>query len=182
MTTKALERETPEELLLALVASVTNGEPFYQNEARQLIEGIKGRQRDKIVGDVNRAERPTFATGEDPDLVVRTTRSIDLRLIKEGDQAPYYVAPGKEDPDRMVVHRVVKGREYFRTRTGLFGVLVEQVLDEKAADWSQVRFENLPEGLGKDNIHVHNKAVESFVGTSVTWTGERTADGYTFVL
>lgn len=180
--TGTLEQETPEELLFALVASVTGGDASYRDEVRRLVEAIKSRQRTEIAGDVNRAERPTFATGEDPDLAARTARSIDLRLIEEGDQAPYYVAPGEEDSDQMLLHRVMKGPEYFRTKTGLFSILVEQVLDGKAADWSPVSYRSLPEGLARDDREAHAKAVEGFVGKPVAWTGEKLADGYTFTV
>lgn len=169
-------QEDPEELLLRLVGTC-------QSEARSLLERIKEKHRNEFADDLHRADRPSFATGEDPDLVVRTTRAIDLRLIEQGSQAPYYVAPGEEDPDRFDLrHRAWKGSEYFRTRTGMFSVLVEQVIDEKAADWMQVRFKDLPEGLPTSGREAHAKAVEKFVGKSVTWTGEKTADGYTFIV
>ena len=47
--------------------------------------------RDEIAQDVNRADRPRFATTENPELVVKTTRAVDIRLIRMGHQAPYWV-------------------------------------------------------------------------------------------
>lgn len=47
--------------------------------------------RDEIAYDVHRADRPTFAATENPELVVKTTRAIDVRLIELGHQAPYWV-------------------------------------------------------------------------------------------
>lgn len=54
--------------------------------------------RDQIANDVNRAERPVFPATEDPVLVVKTTRAIDVRLIELADQAPYWV-PGDTKGD-----------------------------------------------------------------------------------
>lgn len=67
--------------------------------ARQMVDGLlaKGRAqgaaeaRTQIAQEVNRARKPEFAAGEDPALVVKTTRAIDIRLIEMGDQAPYWV-------------------------------------------------------------------------------------------
>lgn len=87
-------REDPEELLLHMVGTMS-GEQFHQNEVRHLVEQIKAKLRDEIASDVNRAERPVFAANENPDLVVRTTRAIDIRLIEMGADAPYYVTPGE---------------------------------------------------------------------------------------
>lgn len=50
--------------------------------------------RARIAQDVNRAERPVFAKGEDPVTVVKTTRAIDIRLIEMGPAAPYWVPEG----------------------------------------------------------------------------------------
>jgi hypothetical protein len=47
--------------------------------------------RDEIAQDVHRADRPRFPATENPELVVKTTRAIDIRLIELGHQAPYWV-------------------------------------------------------------------------------------------
>jgi hypothetical protein len=85
-------REDPEELLLHMVGTLSS-EQSHQNKVRYLVEQIKSKLRHEIANDVNRAERPVFAANENPDLVVRTTRAIDIRLIEMGAYAPYYVAP-----------------------------------------------------------------------------------------
>ena len=174
-------QENPEELLLHMMDG-SNGKPSHQNEIRQLVEKIKEKERERIADDLHRADRPAFAATEDPDLVVRTTRAIDIRLAMQGSQAPYYVAPGQEDPDRFNLRQVVKGREYFRTHTGMFNILVEQVIDEKPADWSQFRLRALPEGIDEKGTEAHALAVQEFVGKPVDWTGEKTASGFTFTV
>lgn len=50
--------------------------------------------RRRIAQDLNRAGRPEFPTGERPDLIVATTRAIDIRLIADGPAAPYWVPEG----------------------------------------------------------------------------------------
>jgi ABC-type uncharacterized transport system YnjBCD ATPase subunit len=50
--------------------------------------------RNEIANDVHRANKPVFAATEDPVLVVKTTRAIDVRLIEMGSQAPYWVPEG----------------------------------------------------------------------------------------
>lgn len=50
--------------------------------------------RARIAEDVNRARRPVFADGERPDVVVRTTRAIDVRIVTDGPDAPYWVPEG----------------------------------------------------------------------------------------
>lgn len=52
--------------------------------------------RRRIAQDVNRARRPVFAAGESTELVVRTTRAIDIRLIELGPAAPYWVPEAGE--------------------------------------------------------------------------------------
>ena len=61
-----------------------------------LIERLEAALRDEIAGDVNRADRPEFPTGERPDLIVRTTRAIDIHIIEMADRAPYWVPEGGE--------------------------------------------------------------------------------------
>lgn len=176
---QASVHENPEELLLHLVSTLSGGQA-HQDEVQSLIGQIKTKQRQEIADDVNRSNRPDFVANEAPDLVARAVRSIDLRLITDGSEAPYYVAPGEEDPDRFSRRQVIKGAEYFRTHTGLFHVLVEQVLDEKPSDWSMARNDGLP-GVS-DSLEAHTKAVEEFVGRKVQWTGEKTSNGFTFVV
>lgn len=55
------------------------------------LERLEQALRDEIAQDVNRADRPRFAATENPELVVKTTRAIDVRLITLGYQAPYWV-------------------------------------------------------------------------------------------
>jgi len=78
------------------LAKYVGHEPTLAEEARYAHEQ---ELRARIAQDVNRADRPTFAAGEDPELVVKTTRAIDIRLIQMGDQAPYWVPqPEAGDP------------------------------------------------------------------------------------
>lgn len=49
-------------------------------------------KRDEIAADIHRAELPVFAETENPALVAKTVRAIDVRLADRGSEAPYWVA------------------------------------------------------------------------------------------
>lgn len=49
-------------------------------------------KRDEIAADIHRAELPVFAETENPVLVAKTVRAIDVRLADRGSEAPYWVA------------------------------------------------------------------------------------------
>lgn len=50
--------------------------------------------REEIADDIHRAELPVFAVNERPDLVAKTVRAVDVRLVSMGYAAPYWVAKG----------------------------------------------------------------------------------------
>jgi hypothetical protein len=80
--------------LLALLDLYVGHEPTLTEEALY-VHGEK--VRSEIADDLHRADVPTFAATEDPVLVVKTTRAIDVRLVSDGTSAPYYVAPQAGD-------------------------------------------------------------------------------------
>lgn len=88
------DQGAPEERLFALIAEVAGGtRGHWCDDARSLVAEIRYETRQEIADDVHQAEPPQFAESERPDLVVKTTRAIDVRLIDKGRGAPYYVAP-----------------------------------------------------------------------------------------
>jgi hypothetical protein len=54
------------------------------------------RLRDEIADDIHRAELPTFAETENPVLVAKIVRAIDVRLADRGPEAPYWRAKDEE--------------------------------------------------------------------------------------
>lgn len=54
------------------------------------------KQRDEIADDIHRAELPIFAETENPVLVAKTVRAIDVRIADMGREAPYWVARAGE--------------------------------------------------------------------------------------
>lgn len=66
------------------------------DDAVKAIREKDARLRARIAQDVNRADRPEFPTGERPDLIVRSTRAIDIHIIEMGPYAPYWVPEGGE--------------------------------------------------------------------------------------
>lgn len=54
------------------------------------------RLRDEIADDIHRAELPVFAETENPVLVAKTVRAIDVRLADLGPEAPYWRAKDEE--------------------------------------------------------------------------------------
>jgi hypothetical protein len=54
------------------------------------------RLRDEIADDIHRAELPTFAESENPVLVAKTVRAIDVRLADRGPEAPYWMPKSEE--------------------------------------------------------------------------------------
>jgi hypothetical protein len=55
--------------------------------------------RKRVAAEVHRADRPTFATDEDPARVAAAMRAIDVRLIQDGNDAPYWVP--ESEPTRV---------------------------------------------------------------------------------
>lgn len=53
--------------------------------------------RERVAADIHRARLPVFAAGEDPALVARTVRAVDVRLAQLGPYAPYYVPAQADD-------------------------------------------------------------------------------------
>jgi hypothetical protein len=87
-----MTKQTPlerarEDLILLAVGTRGVTADLLAEPIRRLEEAL----RDEIAYDVHRANRPVFAATENPELVVKTTRAIDVRLIEMGHQAPYWV-------------------------------------------------------------------------------------------
>ncbi|MGW7087615.1 hypothetical protein ACWGH2_29520 [Streptomyces sp. NPDC054871] len=59
---------------------------------RAAVAAELAKQRDEIADDIHRAELPVFAETENPVLVAKTVRAIDVRLADCGPEAPYWVA------------------------------------------------------------------------------------------
>ncbi|HEY5834929.1 hypothetical protein [Streptomyces sp.] len=69
----------------------------HNRTVRHFLEGAaEQRLRAQIAQELHRAHRPVFAPGEDPDIVARTMRSIDVRLAEMGHTAPFWVPEGGE--------------------------------------------------------------------------------------
>jgi len=67
---------------------------WMEDDARRDDElpAVEERMRRQIADDIHRARRPQFPATERPDLVVATTRAIDVRIAAHGNEAPYAVA------------------------------------------------------------------------------------------
>jgi hypothetical protein len=81
-----LERAREDLILIAASARTVTADQLAE-PIRRLEQAL----RDEIANDVNRADRPTFAATENPELVVKTTRAIDVHIIEMAHQAPYWV-------------------------------------------------------------------------------------------
>lgn len=79
--------------LEAELAKYVGHEPTLAEEA---LYAHEQQVRARVAQDVNRADRPVFAKSEDPELVVKTTRAIDICLIEMGPAAPYWVPEAGE--------------------------------------------------------------------------------------
>lgn len=68
-------------------------------EVQEALDAYRAQVRNEAAEDVHRAELPTFAATENPVLVAKTVRAIDVRLAELGPQAPYGVTEGTEPTD-----------------------------------------------------------------------------------
>lgn len=65
-------------------------------EILRAIDVYRDEIREEIADDVHRAELPRFASTENPELVTKTVRAIDVRLISDGQGAPYWLDKAKK--------------------------------------------------------------------------------------
>lgn len=77
-------------LLWWSVPSNTNEEAKARTE--EMLHAFAAEVRAEAAADVHRAELPKFPAGEDPELVAKTVRAVDVRLTAQGPEAPYGVA------------------------------------------------------------------------------------------
>lgn len=53
------------------------------------VDALLAEVRNDLAGDLHQAELPVFAADERPELVARTVRAVDVRLVALGSDAPY---------------------------------------------------------------------------------------------
>jgi hypothetical protein len=63
-------------------------------DREELRAEIEREVRAEIADDIHRAELPTFAASENPELVAKVVRAVDVRLASDGPTAPYGVVKG----------------------------------------------------------------------------------------
>lgn len=78
------------DLYAALMAGGPHS-PQRSERASELIDAFVAEVRNEAADDVHRAELPTFAATEDPELVAKVVRAVDVRLAEQGPDAPYGV-------------------------------------------------------------------------------------------
>ncbi|WP_199572672.1 hypothetical protein [Streptomyces murinus] len=81
-----------------IVQCIREAGSMYEDDARKFLAEHDAHVRAEAADDVHRAELPTFAPGEQPELVARVVRAVDWRLTRYGAGAPYFV-PKDTAPD-----------------------------------------------------------------------------------